>query len=185
MKLPGADYLNEEFYKSLLFFIVKLASFSNIMWIMNESAITGYKFITYIKERAITKKHQVPFKYIALFFMKSIPKIVTFFILYYFLHIYIHYLGLYYESGTKFMQYLNQLQQNRYCENYPHSIFNMFNLLYLPEHFYSHNYTNCFRFSIISLNLFICFIFMLLLIYLCFKVQKKIFDILVFIVLFI
>ena len=119
------------------------------------------------------------------FFIKSIPKIVTFFILYYFLHIYIDYLGLYYESGTKFMQYLNQLQRNRYCENHPHSIFNMFKLLYLPEHFYSHNYTNCFRFSIISLNLFICFIFMLLLIYLCFKVQKKIFDILVFIVLFI
>ena len=48
--MPGADYLNENFYTSPFFFLVKLPVFASTAWIILEASLTSYKLMSFIKK---------------------------------------------------------------------------------------------------------------------------------------
>ena len=182
--MPGSDYLNEDFYVSPFFFFVKLPTFSSTAWIILDTAITSYKLMTFIKkEMNSTGKNEVTLLVIFMFFVRAIPKIVITLIIYFFLHIYLQYIQYYLKiGGSMFIYYLNNLQKNRHCFNEPFSIFIPFYLQYYDN---DPSFTNCFRFANITFNEFYCFIFFLLIIYICFKLKKPVFDYCILILLFI
>ena len=182
--MPGSDYLNEDFYVSWLFFFVKLPTFSSTAWIILDTAITSYKLMTFIKkEMNSTGKNEVTVLVIFMFFLRAIPKIVITLIIYFFLHIYLQYIQYYLDlGGSMFIYYLNNLQKNRFCSKNPFSIFTPF---YIQYHDDDPSFTNCFRFANITFNEFYCFILFLVIIYICFKLKKPVFDYFILLLLFI
>lgn len=183
--MPGADYLNENFYTSPFFFLVKLPVFASTAWIILEASLTSYKLMTFIKkEMNATGKNEVTFLLIVMFFLRAIPKIVITLVIYFFLHIYLEYIQYYFDiGGSMFIYYLNSLQKNRYCFNHPFDILIPFYVQYIDWE--DPSFSNCFRFANITFNEFYCFIIFLLIIYICFKVRKPLLDYTILFLLFI
>ena len=174
--MPGSDFLNEDFYKSPFFFLMKLPVFASTAWIILDAALTSYKLMTFIKkEMHSTGKSEVTLKLIVMFFLRAIPKIVITLIIYFFLHIYLEYIQYYFDiGGSMFIYYLDSLQKNRYCLDHPFDILIPFYVQYIDWD--SPSFSNCFRFANITFNEFYCFIFLLLIVFICFKLRKPLFD---------
>ena len=173
--LPGADYLNESFYTSFFFFMMKFPIFSSSSWIILEAAITSYKLLSFLKKEINSSNNNgVSFWMFALFFMRAVPKMVLTIIVYFFLHIYLKYIQLLMNSGgSSFLYYLDNMQENRFCYSNPFHIFIPFYIQYVDNTMY---FTNCFRFANITFNQLYCFIFLLLIVYICFKAKSRILD---------
>lgn len=183
--IPGNSFLEYEFYSSFFYGFVKISTFSPIAWVILESATSSYKLMHYIKKQMQKiGSNYFSFNSLCKFLLKLIPKVMLFIICYYMYYIYVFYLEhLTDKTSTRFQHFIQTLHGNRFCVKEPHYI-------YIPLYYNYNNYTkpgfvSCFRFVTISTNLFYCFLFVMLLLYVCYKIRSKIFDIIIAVIVLI
>lgn len=191
--IPAKDFLNGKFYKSWLFCLIKMSMNAPVCWIVIEGAVCAYKLMNYIKSDMIKKEtNYLRVTTILKFFCLAIPKVINFCIIYYFIHYLAFFIGEYMDSMSMFDFFITQICQKKKC--YKESwLFNLFSLPYsdfAPVN-YTHKhddgeevfqsirppfFSNCFKFTNIFVNEFYCFILVLLIIYLSYKIRNKWFD---------
>ena len=183
-KTPSKEINNISFFDGLLTILIKYTSFSDIIFILCESIIVAYKLMSFI--RKYTDKNEEPsFKLFLNFFIRIFPSFVItfsiFFLFYFFSEANM------YSSMPENMFSRTSLQYMRDKLIYCHSCVNDIKSL-IPFHMqynFDETKSECFQFMIIMINLFYCYLFFILLMYIGFKVKNKIFDFFIFIILLI
>ena len=183
---PSKEMNNLAFFDTYLIYFIRYSAFCDVMFIMSESILIAYKLMSFI--RKYTDKNEEPsYKLFINFFFRIIPSIVTtliyFFMLYFFSEGMMH-LFMSDESFKKTrMQHFRENLINCYsCIENATSII-PFNMQY--QHFSDSNYDNkeCFQFMIIMTNLFYCYLFVIILTYISYKVKNTKID-QIFIIIF-
>ena len=177
--IAGNNFLETSFYSSIFYGVVKLATFSSFAWIILESANSSYKLMHYIKKQ-MRKNNTDYFSFTSLckYLLKLIPKIILVLIIYYFFYIEVDDIEelINKPKSARFQRFLKTIHFNRHCKEKPYHIFIPFVINY---HDNATSFTNCYRFTNIYCNFLYCFIFVILLLYVCFKLRSKLFDIIV------
>lgn len=183
--IAGNNFLEKSFYDSWLYGVVKFATFSSFAWIILESANSAYKLMHYIKKHMRKNNtNYLSFSSLCKYLLKLIPKIILVLIIYYFFYIYVDNIEeiLKKPRSARFQRFLNTIHFNRGCKSKPHYIFIPFYFNYYDK---TTSFSNCYRFINIYSNFLYCFVFVILLLYVCFKLRSKVFDIIVTILVFI
>lgn len=172
-KMPGKDFLHFDFYKSFLFFSIKLSIHALPLWIVVDAATFVFKFMSSIKSD-MRKKNQssISFTFILKWWLYTIPKIVLFFFIFFFFHVLIDYYQLFFETGTMFEYYLQNFQ-DRECTQRPWELLIPF---FIPYKDNTRGFVYCYRFVYVLLNEFYCFILLTLYFYIILKIKSKIVD---------
>ena len=177
---PQKDIYNHLFYESINFIFIKLTFFSSIIWIILDGTIFGFKFMSYLKKK---KNNISKPKTFFIFFKYLIPKVILFLLIYFCIDIMI---SNYSDKNLFLDYYIKRKSYNLECYNHPFKVFN-------PIFFYLNqtnvttnqiesslnNYQKCYEYTNIYLNEFYSIIFLCLIIFLSFNIQKKIFDIII------
>ena len=194
-KLPNRNFLTKNFYENFKFFLVKFSIQAIPGLIFLDSAIFGYKFFNYLKKKKQLNSNKIQIKFFFKFILLTIPKLFLFVIIIIFFYIFSYHFEYLISNHSIFYYYKNAIEQNTYCYKNQHIFFNPIKLLYLDlfsdvknvsekifnYYFPSPFFNNCYMIVNIFYNEFICFIIMLILIYLTLKIKKKIFDLFILI----
>ena len=154
-----------QIYKTLLFSLIKLTDFDNIIWIILDGCIFGFKLLSYIKTFKQKNKNTKEIIF-SKFLLYLIPKIFIFFFIYFFGYIF-------FSNSTNDitgLEYYLTTIKDLNCYKNPSIIFNPF--LYYK----SKNDENCFFFTYIFINEFYGIILLLLIVFISFKFKSIIFD---------
>ena len=152
-------------YKTLLFSLIKLTKFDNIIWIILDGCIFGFKLLSYIKTFKQKNKNTKEIIF-SKFLLYLIPKIFIFFFIYFFGYIF-------FSNSTNDitgLEYYLTTIKDLNCYKNPSIIFNPFN-------YYKNDVDEeCFFFTYIFINEFYGIILLLLIVFISFKFKSKIFD---------
>ena len=154
-----------QIYKTLLFSLIKLTDFDNIIWIILDGCIFGFKLLSCIKTFEQKNKNTKEIIF-SKFLLYLIPKIFIFFFIYFFGYIF-------FSNSTNDitgLEYYLTTIKDLNCYKNPSIIFNPF--LYYK----SKNDENCFFFTYIFINEFYGIILLLLIVFISFKFKSIIFD---------
>ena len=187
--IPSTE-INVHFFQSMIMIIAKMSSFSDVLFIMCEGIIFGYKLMSFI--RKYNPKNDSPsFKLFINFFMRFIPSFSivfsVFFFIYYFSDHYLHgLLGDIVYNQTKMQHFRKNIIDCRDCMNKTRKVFEEL----IPFHMQYHKNNNtqddfqcCFQFIVVFTNFFYCFLIILLLTFISFKVKKKLYDYFILLIL--
>ena len=180
IKTPSKELNNISFFESSFMNIIKYCSFSDIIFIITESIIVAYKLMSFI--RKYKKKNEEPSILLFLnFFLRVIPSFSTLFICFFII----------YFMNIPLMEYLlseNVVKKTRiqhFNENLIkcYSCINDIKGLLIPFYMHYQNFTKinmnnkeCFQFMIIMVNMFYCYLFVILLIFISYKIKNTKFD---------
>ena len=93
IKLPSRNFLVYEFFKSHLFFLIKICAFSTCFWIVLDATTVGFKLMSYIKKKiGSSVNNDLKFIDLLKFLLLLIPKIFLFILCFYIFHLYSNYL---------------------------------------------------------------------------------------------
>ena len=185
-ELPSRDILNQSFFSSFLIFVFRISTHSIVAWIFLEGAYTSYKLMKFIKSQMfeysqkakinVNKRFHLKLiiiygKFIVLF----IPKILIFLFCYF----------CFYNNATDFYTWFSAKTTYKFiierrmfnkvkCHKDPFSIFYNF---FTFNNIISSNENYCYDFTYIYINIFLCTIVFMLLLYIIFLFQKKIVEI--------
>ena len=176
--IPSKEINNINFFNGNFIIFMKYSSFSDVIFIIAESIIVSYKLMSFI--RKYTEKNKEPsLKLFINFFFRIIPSFFTVFIIFFVFYflceemMYVFYpADLFYRTR---LQYLRDKLTNCDCVNnwkalIPFYIqYNNFNEQILQE-------KECFKFIIFMTNMFYCYLIVILLTYISFKIKRKIYD---------
>jgi hypothetical protein len=165
---PHKDFATYKFISDPLFFIVKLSTFSSIIWILVDGFEMSYKLMSQIK-----KINDHSFKIFIKFWVSSLCKFVNFFIILYLFYLNFSDFGVILGKTSSF-DIFYEGRHNRVCKNDVWTIFIPFFLQYFTENLNE----SCFRHVFVYLNEFICLTLVLFIFYICFKIRSRLLDIL-------
>jgi hypothetical protein len=152
-------------YKTLLFSLIKLTNFDNIIWIILDGCIFGFKLLSYIKTFKQKNKNTKEIIF-SKFLLYLIPKIFIFIFIYFFGYIF-------FSNSTNDitgLEYYLTFIKDLKCYKNPSFIFNPFN-------YYKNDVDEeCFFFTYIFINEFYGIILLLIIFFISFKFKSKIFD---------
>ena len=192
-RLPGKNFLVKDFYTSLLFFMVKLSIHATNSWIVIDAAISSFKLMNYIKFELLTNKNnEITAFSLFKFWILSLPKVLFFFFLYFFFHIYSKNFSDLTRAHSMYNFYYEYIQPSYYCYEHPYTIFSP--LFFYHDFFENKNknnltryevpspfFNNCYGFVNVYENEFYLFLFMILLIYILSKLKDKKWEEIIFI----
>ena len=183
---PSKEMNNIAFFDSYIIHIIRYSSFTDIIFIMTESILVAYKLMAFI--RKYTDNNKSPsYKLFINFFFRIIPSFITttiyFFIFYFLSEGMMSYLMKNYFSRTRMMHFRKNLIYCHTCVNDKKALI-PFYIQY--QNFFENfsNNTECFHFMIIMTNLFYCYLLVILLTYISYKVKNSKCDKLLVIVFF-
>ena len=177
--IPSKEINNINFFNGNFIIFMKYSSFSDVIFIIAESIIVGYKLMSFI--RKYTEKNKEPSLELFInFFFRIIPSFFTVFIIFfifYFLCEEMMYAMLIKPDlfNRTRLQYLRDKLINCDCVNnwkalIPFYIqYNNINEQFLQE-------KECFKFIIFMTNMFYCYLIVILLTFISFKIKRKIYD---------
>ena len=180
---PSKEINNTNFFDSLFMAFVKYTSFSDIIFILAESIIMSYKLMSFI--RKYTEKGKEPsFKLFINFFLRIIPSFITsfniFFSFYFFareqmLHFSIQE-DIYKRSRIQLLLH-NMID----CQSCVNNAYNLIPFYMQYQNFKEDSSLNkeCFQFMIILMNMFYCYLIVLIITYLSFRIKSKKYDYLI------
>ena len=182
--MPSSEINNTNFFMGKIMIFAKMSSFADVLFILCEGIILGYKLMSFI--RKYNKKNENPsFKLFIDFFKKFIPCFSTvfsiFIILYYFSDDYLHFmLGEKDYIRTRMQFFRNNIFNCRNCMSNTTEIFYELIPFYMQYHSFYKNQIDmfecCFQFMIVFTNIFYCFFIILLLTFISFKLKKILYD---------
>ena len=159
------NVFNFQIYKTLLFSLIKLTDFDDIIWIILDGCIFGFKLLSCIKTFEQKNKNTKEIIF-SKFLLYLIPKIFIFFFIYFFGYIF-------FSNSTNDitgLEYYLTFIKDLKCYKNPSFIFNPFN-------YYKNDVDEeCFFFTYIFINEFYGIILLLIIFFISFKFKSKIFD---------
>lgn len=85
MDMPGQDVFNKQFYTSYSFFMITASTYANVCWIVLDGAEVSYKLMNFYTQELLKINGEfVSIKIVFKFLMLLIPKIIMFFLLYFY-----------------------------------------------------------------------------------------------------
>ena len=180
---PSKEINNTDIFETNIIGLIKFSSFSDVIFIMTESIIVSYKLMSFIKKYA-NRNEGPSLGLFVNFFLRIIPSIfiivLNFLVFYLFNNILI---SIFMIIGVDYFHTKIQNMKVNLMNCYS-CISNVSNLIpfYMNYHnFIGHTNTNesCFQFMIIMTNMFYCYCFCIILTFLCFKIKKSLFDIII------
>lgn len=184
---PSKEMNNVAFFDSYIIYVIRYSSFTDIIFIMTESILVAYKLMAFIRKYTDNNKYP-SYKLFINFFFRIIPSFITttiyFFIFYFFSEGIMSYLMKNYFNRTRMMHFRKNLIYCHTCVNDKKALI-PFYIQY--KNFFENfsNNTECFHFMIIMTNLFYCYLFVILLTYISYKVKNSKCDKLLVIAFFI
>ena len=184
LSLPSKDIFNKSFFKSLFLLFYKMSINSLDCWILLEGAYSTYKLMFFIKTEMIEdaiRNNRMPkiekklFIIYGKFFLLFIPKISLFFIIYYFFYYKVEDFHSLLNAKRTYSYIISRIfKKNIKCGSNPFDIFN-FNI-FSREY---KDYNECYEFTYVYFNLFICSFLFMVIIYISFSLRSKIFEIII------
>ena len=183
IKFPTKEFENILFFKSLSFIFIKYSTYGNYYFIILDGIIFAFKFMNYLKNNCIKRTDKkidldLTMKKLIKFYFKSFPYIISFFFIFFTFFYFLKYYFIIFDMTTMFKYLYEDIIS---CRNCVKDLKSFFTLNFLYYDFYPFNkqiigYGSCFKFTVIMVNEFICFSFILLVIYLSLKIKNIIFD---------
>ena len=175
---PSKEMNNISFFNSYFIYFIRYSSFTDIIFIMTESILVSYKLMSFI--RKYTDKNEEPsFKLFNNFFLRIIPSFII--IYFYFFKLYFFSEGMMFmllakdANKTRMMHFRENLINCHTCVNNAKAL--------IPFYIQYQNFvenisdnTECFHFMILMTNLFYCYLFVILLTYVSYKIKNSKFD---------
>ena len=176
---PSKEINHTTFFENFFISLVKLSSFSNIVFILCESILAAYKLMSFI--RKYTEKNKEPsFKLFFNFFLRIIPSFMTTFLIFF---------AVYYFKGEILYILMDEKDFNK--TRLKHLIYNLVKCYscindkksLIP--FYMHyknlgeevfKFKECMQFMLVMINMFYCYLLVILLIYISFRLKNKKFE---------
>ena len=188
IKIPAQYFFYEPFYTRYYTFILKFSSFSVDIWLSLDGFETIYKLINYYKKYELSKKGKgKTFIYLLKFYLSSIYKYISFFILFILVNYLTKYFIYSFARGALFEYYSNHIYNNRLVNE------KMFEYLipgYSLYYFYKnkcsiHGISYISKFSLIFINEVYAYTLFLIIFYLSYLFKRQIFDYLILIINFV
>ena len=164
------DIINMEIYQSFLFIFVKLSFFSSISWIILDGALFGFKLYSFIQRNE--KKHKTYLVTILKFYIYLIPKILVFFIIYFYFDV----LCFYNNDSNILKNYYVYLKQQYQCFKNPFEIFFPFVFFKSDINNFNNYHKQCYVYTFILINEFYSIIILSIIVFISYKLKSKIFD---------
>ena len=176
---PSKEINHTTFFTDFSIIFVKLSSFSSVIFILCESIIATYKLMSFI--RKYTEKDKEPsFKLIFNFFLRIIPSFITTFLIFGTFYFFKEgMLSLLNSSDilnkTRIQHLINNLVNCYSCVNDAKSL--------IPFYMHYRKYgeellqdKECMQFMLIMINMFYCYLLVILITYTSFRLKNKKFD---------
>ena len=172
---PSKELNNIKFFDSWLMVLIKYSSFSDIIFILTESIIAAYKLMSFI--RKYTRKNEEPSINLFInFFLRVIPSFVTTFLLFL----------LFYFLSEAMMDRLmekdlfNRTRMQHFredlinCYSCMEKVKNLIPFIMQYQYFNEKQFDSkeCFQFMIILVNMFYCYIFVIVFTYISYKIKN-------------
>ena len=88
-QIPPKDLFNKSFYTQPTLYIIKIASYSHVCWVILDGIVMSFKLFNMIKDYFnINCDKTVTFPFVLKYFSLIIPKVITFIILYVYFYFY-------------------------------------------------------------------------------------------------
>ena len=181
---PSKEINNTNFFDTFFMAFIKYASFSDVIFILTESIIMSYKLMSFI--RKYTKKDKEPsFILFINFFLRVIPSFVTVFNIFFSFYFFAREQMLLSPNKifkrTRLQHFLNNIIDCQSCVN---NIYNLIPFYMQYQNFKEISSQNkeCFQFMIIMMNMFYCYLIVLIITYLSFKIKSKKYDYLIILI---
>ena len=183
---PSKEINNTNLFNSQIIFFSKLASFSDIGFIITESIIVSYKLMSFIREYT-PKNGQPSGKLFFNFFLRIIPSFFSILIIFisYYLFSDALILVLHFNDDRFYRTKMQHFKQNiMNCYSCTKKALNI-----IPFYMHYQDFgdqfasdKNCFQFILIMVNLFYCYCICILITYISSKLKKPLFDYIISIV---
>lgn len=172
IQIPGKDFVNTTFYETFLFAIVKLSSYSSILWFIIEAATFSFKFMSSIKRELLqTQQQSISFIFVLKWWCRTIPKIILFYLAFLIFHTFLDYFKYFFDTSTMFEYYLQKIDTMKCKSEY--QTFIPFYFSYMDS---SRHFAHCYKFVYYSINQFYCFIIITLIVYISLRIKSQLID---------
>ena len=176
---PSTDYFNSKIFFKYHMSLLKFAQYSSYFYLSLNGFIYSFKFMNYYKNHIHDKTDKI-IKYILLYFLTFIPKLIMFIITSFVFHSYsINILN----SLTNYL-YQNEFKQRlkpRKCLKEMYLYIFFFNS-YLKDD-KMEGFIHCYNYMYSFVNEFYAIIFVIILFFICLKVRSKKIDVIVIILI--
>lgn len=181
LAFPSKDILNKSFFSSSQLFFYKYSSNSGECWIFLEAAYASYKLMNFIKAKKEENNGKnnskgYPIKLIGIyakFILLFIPKIVMFIFCYFIFYFDLKKFNSFFTAKTTYNFIVETvITYNMTCSNEASFIFKHFN----PFNNNATNFNRCYDFTYIDINILICILVFMFLIFITFIIQKILFE---------
>ena len=181
ISLPSEEIINASFFKSLLNILYRLSNNALICWGFLEGAYTTYKLLSFISSEmflyyAKNDRRQVNI-YLKLwviygkFLILLIPRCATFFAIFFLLYYKVEDFNYLVGGKATFHHIITYIfKHNITCDGTGHIFKNSFTLNI-------DNYNSCYEFTFFYMNLFLCIVISMVVIYLFFVLRNKFLEI--------
>ena len=188
IKIPAPYFFYEIFYKRSSTFILKFSSFSVDIWLSLDGFETMYKLISYYKKYELNKKDKgITFKYLFKFYLGSIYKYISFFILFILANYFTKYFIYFFTREALFEYYSNHIYNNRLDNEklfiYLIPGYSLYYFYYNKCSIYGISYIS--KYSEIFINEVYAYSLFLLIFYLSYLFKNQIFDYLILLMNFV
>ena len=181
ISLPSEEIINASFFKSLLNIIYRLSNNALICWGFLEGAYTTYKLMSFISSEMFVYYAQSDRRHVKLllklfviygkFIILLIPRCATFFIMFFVFYYKIEDFRYFVEAKATYHHIITNIFKNGiYCDSNMTIFQNSFNL-----DVDMHNV--CYEFTFFYMNLCLCTVMSMIVIYLFFAFRNKFFEI--------
>lgn len=184
IKIPIKNGQSLSYYTSIKMVFYKVSTFGVAGWIGLDGFVFSYKLFSYLKKNIETTKGEnknASFKLFVKFYLNSLVKVFSMIIIFLVLSYNVNdFNG---PTGVPPMYfYFSNYLNKRVCTDGPQSIYKLFHLYADITDKNSRGFTICFKYVSIGVNTHLCFIFLLFIFYISFKLKSRIFDWLILIV---
>lgn len=177
IKIPARDFANGAFYKSYWFFFIKISGFASECWISLDGFTMIYKFMHYLKKNMYEKgDNSISFKVLSTFYLRALAKLIVFIILYCLTGLCAQFLLWLFSKDTLYNYTSNKIFNLSNVETLEKFIIPGYNLYMSYSTSYEARFFAYNKMLVMLVNEFYIFTFVLILIYIGFKIRSKIWD---------
>ena len=177
IKIPARDFSNKEFYTSIWFIFLKLASYSIDGFVALEGFVMIYKLMFYIKARSYANGGKVTCGVFICFYLRVLSKIISFMFIYFSFAICVQYVLWYFSNNSLYQYFITQIYDNDVRQWLLQFIVPFYNFVFAYSNTVNYDKLYAYnRFLMMYVNLFYVFTFAMFIVYVSFKFKSKLYD---------
>ena len=180
IKIPARDFVNGEFYKNFAFMFIKLSSFAIDSWMSLEGFTMIYKFMYYLKKNVYEKNdNSISLFVLFRFYSRVIVKIIFYIVLYGLMGIGAKYTLWFFSHDSLYKYTITEVYNKDNVEFLKKILIPGFSFILgydssIPNELFANN-----RLLVLFINEFYVFTFMMIVLYIGFKIRSSLYDIII------